>query len=306
MSDNHINNVEFNINGNIDDIFKSIIIMLKNYIENNKKDEEKLKKRLKQIYINILNTIFQNPNDNNEKNFEIQNIKYEEKINELKKKIKELKEKAIFIPENNEKINPDIKSFIIYLKSKLKKKKEEVKIKELKYIYYIEEQNRKISKLKQQLFQKSLKDISQKKLKEIRLFPNLKQFSEEEELKEKIKMKQIPLQNIKSDLFYTTIYSKRIRNKKDLKQAFSENNIHHTQIKLNYDFNNYQERLLTGRLKEKPKNIEQYGIFNKIKEFNSILSEHNHFYTKRPLKIILVISNYVSSNYKSMVILCSY
>ena len=88
MSDNHINNVEFNINGNIDDIFKSIIIMLKNYIENNKKDEEKLKKRLKQIYINILNTIFQNPNDNNEKNFEIQNIKYEEKINELKKKIK--------------------------------------------------------------------------------------------------------------------------------------------------------------------------------------------------------------------------
>jgi hypothetical protein len=89
MSDNHINNVEFNINGNIDDIFKSIIIMLKNYIENNKKDEEKLKKRLKQIYINILNTIFQNPNDNNEKNFEIQNIKYEEKINELKKKIKE-------------------------------------------------------------------------------------------------------------------------------------------------------------------------------------------------------------------------
>ena len=287
MSDNHINNVEFNINGNIDDIFKSIIIMLKNYIENNKKDEEKLKKRLKQIYINILNTIFQNPNDNNEKNFEIQNIKYEEKINELKKKIKELKEKAIFIPENNEKINPDIKSFIIYLKSKLKKKKEEVKIKELKYMYYIEEQNRKISKLKQQLFQKSLKDISQKKLKEIRLFPNLKQFSEEEELKEKIKMKQIPLQNIKSDLFYTTIYSKRIRNKKDLKQAFSENNIHHTQIKLNYDFNNYQERLLTGRLKEKPKNIEQYSIFNKIKEFNTILSEHNHFYTKRPLKISL-------------------
>ena len=287
MSDNHINNVEFNINGNIDDIFKSIIIMLKNYIENNKKDEEKLKKRLKQIYINILNTIFQNPNDNNEKNFEIQNIKYEEKINELKKKIKELKEKAIFIPENNEKINPDIKSFIVYLKSKLKKKKEEVKIKELKYIYYIEEQNRKISKLKQQLFQKSLKDISQKKLKEIRLFPNLKQFSEEEELKEKIKMKQIPLQNIKSDLFYTTIYSKRIRNKKDLKQAFSENNIHHTQIKLNYDFNNYQERLLTGRLKEKPKNIEQYSIFNKIKEFNTILSEHNHFYTKRPLKITL-------------------
>ena len=287
MSDNHINNVEFNINGNIDDIFKSIIIMLKNYIENNKKDEEKLKKRLKQIYINILNTIFQNPNDNNEKNFEIQNIKYEEKINELKKKIKELKEKAIFIPENNEKINPDIKSFIVYLKSKLKKKKEEVKIKELKYIYYIEEQNRKISKLKQQLFQKSLKDISQKKLKEIRLFPNLKQFSEEEELKEKIKMKQIPLQNIKSDLFYTTIYSKRIRNKKDLKQAFSENNIHHTQIKLNYDFNNYQERLLTGRLKEKPKNIEQYSIFNKIKEFNTILSEHNHFYTKRPLKISL-------------------
>ena len=287
MSDNHINNVEFNINGNIDDIFKSIIIMLKNYIENNKKDEEKLKKRLKQIYINILNTIFQNPNDNNEKNFEIQNIKYEEKINELKKKIKELKEKAIFIPENNEKINPDIKSFIIYLKSKLKKKKEEVKIKELKYMYYIEEQNRKISKLKQQLFQKSLKDISQKKLKEIRLFPNLKQFSEEEELKEKIKMKQIPIQNIKSDLFYTTIYSKRIRNKKDLKQAFSENNIHHTQIKLNYDFNNYQERLLTGRLKEKPKNIEQYSIFNKIKEFNTILSEHNHFYTKRPLKISL-------------------
>ena len=287
MSDNHINNVEFNINGNIDDIFKSIIIMLKNYIENNKKDEEKLKKRLKQIYINILNTIFQNPNDNNEKNFEIQNIKYEEKINELKKKIKELKEKAIFIPENNEKINPDIKSFIIYLKSKLKKKKEEVKIKELKYIYYIEEQNRKISKLKQQLFQKSLKDISQKKLKEIRLFPNLKQFSEEEELKEKIKMKQIPLQNIKSDLFYTTIYSKRIRNKKDLKQAFSENNIHRSQIKLNYDFNNYQERLLTGRLKEKPKNIEQYSIFNKIKEFNTILSEHNHFYTKRPLKITL-------------------
>ena len=287
MSDNHINNVEFNINGNIDDIFKSIIIMLKNYIENNKKDEEKLKKRLKQIYINILNTIFQNPNDNNEKNFEIQNIKYEEKINELKKKIKELKEKAIFIPENNEKINPDIKSFIIYLKSKLKKKKEEVKIKELKYIYYIEEQNRKISKLKQQLFQKSLKDISQKKLKEIRLFPNLKQFSEEEELKEKIKMKQIPLQNIKSDLFYTTIYSTKKRNKKDLKQAFSENNIHHTQIKLNYDFNNYQERLLTGRLKEKPKNIEQYSIFNKIKEFNTILSEHNHFYTKRPLKITL-------------------
>ena len=287
MSDNHINNVEFNINGNIDDIFKSIIIMLKNYIENNKKDEEKLKKRLKQIYINILNTIFQNPNDNNEKNFEIQNIKYEEKINELKKKIKELKEKAIFIPENNEKINPDIKSFIIYLKSKLKKKKEEVKIKELKYMYYIEEQNRKISKLKQQLFQKSLKDISQKKLKEIRLFPNLKQFSEEEELKEKIKMKQIPIQNIKSDLFYTTIYSKRIRNKKDLKQAFSENNIHHTQIKLNYDFHNYQERLLTGRLKEKPKNIEQYGIFKNIKEFNTILSEHNHFFTKRPLKITL-------------------
>ena len=75
MSDNHINNVEFNINGNIDDIFKSIIIMLKNYIENNKKDEEKLKKRLKQIYINILNTIFKNQNDNNEKNFEIQNMK---------------------------------------------------------------------------------------------------------------------------------------------------------------------------------------------------------------------------------------
>ena len=154
-------------------------------------------------------------------------------------------------------------------------------------IYIIEEQNRQISKLKQKVFQNNLKNISQKKLKEIRLFPNLKQFSEEEDIKEKIKLKQIPIQNIKSDLFFTTVNLKKIRNKKDLKQAFSENNIHHSQIKLNYDFNNYQERLLTGRLKEKPKNIEQYGIFNKIKEFNSILSEHNHFYTKRPLKITI-------------------
>ena len=286
MSDNHINNIDFIINDNFDDIFKSIIIILKKYIENNKTDVENLTQRLKQIYINILKIISQKPNEDG-KRFENINIKQEEEINELKNTIKQLKEKAIFIPEDNENINPDIKSTISYLKSKLIKKNEEFKIRELKYIYYIEEQNRQISKLKQKVFQNNLKNISQKKLKEIRLFPNLKQFSEEEDIKEKIKLKQIPIQNIKSDLFFTTVNLKKIRNKKDLKQAFSENNIHHTQIKLNYDFNNYQERLLTGRLKEKPKNIEQYGIFNKIKEFNSILSEHNHFYTKRPLKITI-------------------
>ena len=286
MSDNHINNIDFIINDNFDDVFKSIIIILKKYIENNKTDVENLTQRLKQIYINILKIISQKPNEDG-KRFENINIKQEEEINELKNTIKQLKEKAIFIPEDNENINPDIKSTISYLKSKLIKKNEEFKIRELKYIYYIEEQNRQISKLKQKVFQNNLKNISQKKLKEIRLFPNLKQFSEEEDIKEKIKLKQIPIQNIKSDLFFTTVNLKKIRNKKDLKQAFSENNIHHTQIKLNYDFNNYQERLLTGRLKEKPKNIEQYGIFNKIKEFNSILSEHNHFYTKRPLKITI-------------------
>ena len=286
MSDNHINNIDFIINDNFDDIFKSIIIILKKYIENNKTDVENLTQRLKQIYINILKIISQKPNEDG-KRFENINIKQEEEINELKNTIKQLKEKAIFIPEDNENINPDIKSTISYLKSKLIKKNEEFKIRELKYIYYIEEQNRQISKLKQKVFQNNLKNISQKKLKEIRLFPNLKQFSEEEDIKEKIKLKQIPIQNIKSDLFFTTVNLKKIRNKKDLKQAFSENNIHHTQIKLNYDFHNYQERLLTGRLKEKPKNIEQYGIFNKIKEFNSILSEHNHFYTKRPLKITI-------------------
>ncbi len=286
MSDNHINNIDFIINDNFDDIFKSIIIILKKYIENNKTDVENLTQRLKQIYINILKIISQKPNEDG-KRFENINIKQEEEINELKNTIKQLKEKAIFIPEDNENINPDIKSTISYLKSKLIKKNEEFKIRELKYIYYIEEQNRQISKLKQKVFQNNLKNISQKKLKEIRLFPNLKQFSEEEDIKEKIKLKQIPIQNIKSDLFFTTVNLKKFRNKKDLKQAFSENNIHHTQIKLNYDFNNYQERLLTGRLKEKPKNIEQYGIFNKIKEFNSILSEHNHFYTKRPLKITI-------------------
>ena len=286
MSDNHINNIDFIINDNFDDIFKSIIIILKKYIENNKTDVENLTQRLKQIYINILKIISQKPNEDG-KRFENINIKQEEEINELKNTIKQLKEKAIFIPEDNENINPDIKSTISYLKSKLIKKNEEFKIRELKYIYYIEEQNRQISKLKQKVFQNNLKNISQKKLKEIRLFPNLKQFSEEEDIKEKIKLKQIPIQNIKSDLFFTTVNLKKIRNKKDLKQAFSENNIHHTQIKLNYDFNNYQGRLLTGRLKEKPKNIEQYGIFNKIKEFNSILSEHNHFYTKRPLKITI-------------------
>ena len=286
MSDNNINNIDFIINDNFDDIFQSIIIILKKYIENNKNDEENLKETLKQIYINILNTIYEKPNED-EKYFENLNVKQEEEINELKHYIKELEEKAIFIPEDNENINPDIKSTLLYLKSKFKKKNEEFKIRELKYIYYIEQQNRQISKLRQKLFQKSLKHISKKKLKEIRLFPNLKQFSEEEDLKEKTKMKQIPIQNIKSDFFYRTINSTKKRNKKDLKQAFSENNIHHTQIKLNYDFNNYQERLLTGRLKEKPKNIEQYGIFNKIKEFNSILSEHNHFYTKRPLKITI-------------------
>ncbi len=286
MSDNNINNINFIINDNFDDIFQSIIIILKKYIENNKNDEENLKETLKQIYINILNTIYEKPNED-EKYFENLNVKQEEEINELKHYIKELEEKAIFIPEDNENINPDIKSTISYLKSKLIKKNEEFKIRELKYIYYIEEQNRQISKLKQKVFQNNLKNISQKKLKEIRLFPNLKQFSEEEDIKEKIKLKQIPIQNIKSDLFFTTVNLKKIRNKKDLKQAFSENNIHHTQIKLNYDFHNYQERLLTGRLKEKPKNIEQYGIFKNIKEFNTILSEHNHFFTKRPLKITL-------------------
>ena len=247
MSDNHINNIDFIINDNFDDIFKSIIIILKKYIENNKTDVENLTQRLKQIYINILKIISQKPNEDG-KRFENINIKQEEEINELKNTIKQLKEKAIFIPEDNENINPDIKSTISYLKSKLIKKNEEFKIRELKYIYYIEEQNRQISKLKQKVFQNNLKNISQKKLKEIRLFPNLKQFSEEEDIKEKIKLKQIPIQNIKSDLFFTTVNLKKIRNKKDLKQAFSENNIHHTQIKLNYDFNNYQERLLTGRL----------------------------------------------------------
>lgn len=132
----------------------------------------------------------------------------------------------------------------------------------------------------------SLKNLTEKKLKQIKIFPNVKKNSED---KLESKIKKLPIKRINSGNLVLN-HSERTRNKKnnfDLKQTFSENNILHNQIRLKYDFKDYQDKDLTGRLREKPKNIEQYGIYYKIKEFNEILSHHYNIEGKKPLKISL-------------------
>lgn len=275
-----------------DNIFDSIIYIIKNYMEKNKKNEIKLKEKLNEIFYtikNILNLELDKESKNELKNI-ILILKVENE--QLKNQIRNLEEKAIFIPEEEEeREDSDIKSTLLYLKSKLKEKDERIKINELNYLYYIEEQNKKITDLENQLFKISLKHLSKKKINQIRLFPNLKQYSEKEVEDLKYNMKKLPIHKIKSDVLLTS-RNKKTRNNSsntELKQTFSANNIHnHNQIRLKYDFKDYQEKDLTGRLREQPKHIEQYRIYNKIKEFNNIISHHhNHLLNKRPLKISL-------------------
>ena len=279
-----ISNKEINTENDLEDMYQSIKMIIRNYMDKNKKNEIDLREKLKEIYFYINDNIL---HESNYKNIDIlkNNISIiKEEIKNLNKQIKDLKEKAIFIPEDNEKIESDIKSTFQYLKTKLKEKDEKIKINELKYVYYIEEQNIKIAKLEEKLYKMSLKNLTEKKLKQIKIFPNVKQNSED---KLKNKNTKIPIKRLTSGNLLSN-HSQRTRNQKmDLKQTFSENNILHNQIRLKYDFKDYQEKGLTGRLRDKPKNIDQHGIYYKIKEFNEILSHHYNIEGKRPLKISL-------------------
>ena len=284
MSENEYNLTKITQKEHLEEIYKSIILIIRNYMDKNFKNELKIKEKLKEIYINVQNIIDEEEPRKGIKILINKNLNLEEEIKELKSQIKELEEKAIFIPEEKEKISLDIKSTFSYLKSKLKAKNEKLKTIELKYIYYIEKQNKKISQLEKKLFKLFLKNLPHKQLKQIRVFPNLKQFSDENELNQKTK--KLHLDNIYSDFFLTSRTTNSRNNDFDLKQTFSDNNIiNHNQIKLEYDFNNYYQTILKERLKEKPKNIEQFNIFHKIKEFNSILSHHSGYFTKKPLTI---------------------
>lgn len=158
MSDNDCNITKLYQNKHLDDIYKSIIMVLRSYMEKNIKDEFKLKKKLKEIYFNIQNIILEEP-EKEIKNLIDKNLNLEEEIKELKYYIKELKDKAIFIPEEKDKKLFDIKSIFYYLKAKLKEKNEKLKNIEFKYLYYIKEQNKKISELEEKLFKISLKNL---------------------------------------------------------------------------------------------------------------------------------------------------
>ena len=273
-----------------ENILDSIILIIKNYMEKNKENEIKLKEKLNEIFFTIQKIIHLelDKESKNELKNTILILKVENE--QLQNQIRNLEEKAIFIPEEEElKSDSDIKTTLLYLKSKLKEKDERIKINELNYIYYIEEQNKKITELEEKLFKLSLKTLSKKKINQIRLFPNLKQFSEKEI--QDLKMKKLSIDKIKSDILLTS-RNKKTRNNgnnTELKQTFSANNIHHhNKIRLKYDFKEYHEKDLIGKLRDKPKHIEQYGIYNKIKEFNNILSHHHNLLNnKRHLKMSL-------------------
>ena len=113
------------------------------------------------------------------------------KIQKLEQEIKNLKEKLDFFYSIYNKSEPNSK--IKYLSTVFKKKFDEQKIlsrkKEFEYLFFLEEQGKKINELEKKLLSKENINYDKDAIKSIRCFPNYKQY----EMKEHINPKSIPL-----------------------------------------------------------------------------------------------------------------
>ena len=90
-------NKEINTENDLEDMYQSIKMIIRNYMDKNKKNEIDIKEKLKEIYFYINDNIL---HESNYKNIDIlkNNISIlKEEIKNLNKQIKDLKEKAIYI-----------------------------------------------------------------------------------------------------------------------------------------------------------------------------------------------------------------
>ena len=195
---------EFKNSYDFEEIYKNIKNSLENFIEKNSKNNELLFSILNKIYsfidslLSRLTTNIEEIKDNqsliiNENNSldSKSKEKYELKMDELNKKIKNLnneielknmneESKKTYINFRSTEPNHSLKKKILQLESK-------IKLNEFKYLLYIKEQQNKIKDLEKQL---KLKKISEsEEMKEIKCFPYLIHYN----FKEDINPKSIPL-----------------------------------------------------------------------------------------------------------------
>ncbi len=220
-------------------IYGQIFITIQDFIQKNKENNSLIFLALYKIYSNI-HSIFssltqneQNCNENTNENINAKssdNLKYnnlldnnskllyELKIEELNKKIKQLNQDSkitVFheVDKSNGKLTKK-DGINNYLKKKILELEDKIKINEYNYLLYIQELQKKLSYLENNLRMKEiLKEYNESK--DIRCFPNLTQFN----LEENINPKSIPLtKSILKDINS----SKKKNNLSRLKELFCD------------------------------------------------------------------------------------
>ena len=204
--------------------FENIKNLIENFIEKNNTNNKLIFSNIMKIYsyinsllisltknneITILNNSLEN-SKNNLENYKLK-ISYENKIDELNKKIKELHHEIELLNVNEEN-KKNFKNFGVYstLKRKIFELESKLKLNEMKYLLCIKEQQTKITALEKELKIKKI-ETEFNDMKETRCFPHLTQYN----YKEDINPKSIPL--TKSILKTISSERKRKKNKTHIK-----------------------------------------------------------------------------------------
>ena len=301
----------------LNEILNAIIIIIKDFVDNNKNNNSSLIDNKNDIFVT-------GEEENNTRNYHSKinlelginsKIVFLLKIQKLNNKIKKLKEELDFfknvieIPKKGKIGNNFLDLFKKkYMEQKMKSKKEE-----LNYLLCIGEQEKKISSLEKQLNKKEKENLPGDTIKSIRCFPYFHQY----DFKEDINPKSIPLfqqfqkekkveKSLKNQFFESPKNAKNLSNSIKRKKALNNNNSSNNRSKLlltNPEFNKLYKRNNNTNFKTKKDksmgvdNINSYNI-SLIKN-NKINNEKNHkcnnSETKIKKRIINTDSNIINN-----------
>ena len=300
----------------LNEILNAIIIIIKDFIDNNKINNSSLIDNKNDIFVTgdeEINTL----NYHSKINLELgikSKIVFLLKIQKLNNKIRKLKEELDFfkniieIPKKGKIVNNFLEMFKKkYMEQKLKNKKEE-----LNYLLCIGEQEKKISSLERQLNKKEKENLPGETIKSIRCFPNFHQY----DFKEDINPKSIPLfQQFQKEKKIEKYLKKQIlespknsSNSNKHKKALNNNNSSNNRNKLlliNPEINKLKKRNNCISFKTKE---DTSKITNKINSYNiSIINDNkvnnqrNNKYSNSETKIkkrIINTDSNIINNFK--------
>ena len=275
------------------EIYNAIIIIIKDFIENNNSSLTENKQNLfvtGDVHTNIKNDKINSSNLELDINSKIVFLLTIQKLNE---KIKKLQEEIEFFKNVIEvpKKKKYGHNFVDMFKKKYKEQKVKNKKEEYKYLLCIEEQEKKINTLENELKKKENENLPTETLKLVRCFPNFHQY----DFKEDINPKSIPLfqqfQKEKMDKYTQKEilktpknFSETIKHKKVLLNNNNNSSNNRTKLFLtNSDFNDIKKNNSVTRkdnvLKINKSKNNNIALYNDNKIINNVLKIKKHIFS---------------------------